>query len=76
MGLFGGGDLYDLTGQIVEGAVIDAQGVGGLGVDGDDAAVHDVVRGDNAGLEDVERHVGGVGAQLGVVDARWRTRLP
>ena len=28
-----------------------------------------MVRGDNAGLKDVERHVGGVGAQLGVVDA-------
>ncbi len=67
--LFRRGDLDDLAGQIIEGAVVDAQGGGGLGVDGDDAAVHDVVRGDNAGLEDVERHVGGVGAQLGVVDA-------
>ena len=68
-GLFRRGDLNDLTGQIVEGAVIDAQGVGGLGVDGDDAAVHDVVFRHGAGLEDIEGHVGGVGAKLGVVDA-------
>ena len=68
-GLFRRGDLNDLTGQLVEGAVVNAQRGGGLGVDGDDAAVHDMVLRHSAGLQNLQRHIGGVGAQLGIVDA-------
>ena len=68
--LFGGGLYFDDgAGQIMESAVVEVQGCGGLGVDGDDAAVHDVVLGHGAGLQHIQGHIGGVGAKLGVVDA-------
>ena len=69
VGLFCGGDLHNLTGQLIERAVVYAQRSGGLGVDGDDAAVHNVVGGHGAGFQHVQRHIGGVGAQFGIVDA-------
>ena len=79
--LFGGGLNFDHgAGQIIESAVVQVQGCGGLGVDGDDAAVHDVVLRHGAGLQDVQRHIGGVGAamepnELAAVAGRYRDMI-
>lgn len=67
--LFAGLDLYHGVGHGSEGAVVNAQGGGGFGVDGDDASVHHVEFRNRAAQQDVHSHVGGVGAELGVVDA-------
>ncbi len=67
--VLGGLHLADGGGHIAEHGVIGAQRGGGLGIDRDDAAVHHVVLRHHAGLEYLQRHIGGIGSELGVVDA-------
>ena len=52
-----------------EDGSVQAQRVGGLGIVGDDAAVHDVEFGNVAAVQDIHSHLAGVGAELRVVDA-------
>ena len=54
-------DFLHRTRHVLEDAIVQAQGLGGVGIDSDDTAVHNVVFGDIAAQENVNGHIGGVG---------------